>query len=43
MYYMFPGPTRLGIPNCLLIGSAVFVQFTAELSRYTLQCALKRN
>jgi len=32
----FPGPTRLSIPNCISIGSAVSAQVT-------LQCALKRD
>jgi len=36
MKYMFPGPTRLSIPNCILIGSAIFAQLTAE-SPYILQ------
>jgi len=31
-------PTRVHIPNCILIGSAVFAQFTAE-GPYTLQWA----
>jgi len=30
MWYMFPGPTRLCVPNCISIGSAVFAQLTAE-------------
>jgi len=33
---------RLSIRNCLSIGSAIFVQLTAQ-SPYSLQCALKRN
>ena len=34
----FPGPTRLSIPNCISIGSAVFAQLTANCP-YTLQWA----
>jgi len=33
---------RLSIPNCILIGSAVFAQFTAKCL-YTSQCELKRD
>ena len=28
--YTFPGRTRLSIPNCISIGSAVFAQFWAD-------------
>jgi len=28
--YMFPRPTRLSIPNCISICSAVFAQLTAD-------------
>ena len=35
---MCPGPTQLSIPNCILNGSAVLAQLTAE-NPYTLQCA----
>jgi len=27
---MLPGPTRLTIPNCISIGSAIFAQFVAD-------------
>jgi len=30
----FPGPTRLKIANCILIGAAIFAQLT-EKSSYT--------
>jgi len=39
---MFPGHTRLSIPDCISIGSAVYAQNTAE-GPYTLQFALKRD
>jgi len=35
--YMLPGSTRLIIPNCILIGSAIFAQLTAE-SPYITMC-----
>ena len=38
----FPETTRLGIPNCISTGSAVFAQLTAE-NPYTLQRVLKRD
>jgi len=40
--YMFPGPTRLGILDCIVICSAIFAQLTAE-SPCTLQYALKHD
>jgi len=36
------GSTPLTIPNCILIGSAIFAQLTAE-SPYTLQWLLKHH
>jgi len=38
---MFPGPILLSIPNCILIGSAIFAQLIAE-SPYTTMCMKMR-
>jgi len=42
MKYMFPRPTQLSTPNCILISSAIFTQLMAG-SPYTLQRALKHD
>jgi len=41
MYFMFPGPTQLSIPRCMLISSSVCAQLTTETS-YTSHCVKTR-